>query len=163
MKKIAIFLLSFLFLSGCATYKFNTGEKPYDKGYVVTRDGYKIIEYTIGKDNSVPAELSQAKERFKRRRRLVEDSYKKMGYIENRFKMAVWDPAVYFVKIVGGVFRLPSVAISDYRYRRNPQYRERIRKLEAEKDVVEEARLNKLKAKLDTYINNDLAKEPQGR
>lgn len=87
MKKILILIALVVFLSGCATYKFQRGLKPYDKGYVVSRDDYTIVEYTIGKNNSVP-DLGLARQRFKKRRNIVEHYYKKMGYIENRFKMA---------------------------------------------------------------------------
>ncbi len=147
-----------LFLSGCATYKFHPGNTPYDKGYVGSRDDYTILEYTLGKDNTVP-DVALAKQRFNRRRRIVEDYYKKMGYIENRFKMAVWDPCMMFLKVIGGVFRLPAIAISDYRYEHNPKYREKIRQLDAESELRAETRIKKLKADLDVYLQRDLAKE----
>jgi len=159
MKKLALLpLLLSIFLSGCATYKFHHGQVPYDKGYVVSRDDYTIVEYTIGAQNSVP-ERKSAKVRFLRRRHTVEDFYKRMGKIENRFKMAVADPAVMFLKLIGGVFRLPFIAISDYRYEHNPQYRERVKKLEKEKDAQEEARVKHLQEKLDAYIQKDLEKK----
>ena len=159
MKKITLLLLPLLFLSGCATYKFHHGKEPYSKGYVVSRDDYTILEYTLSKDNTVP-KLPLAKVRFKRRRNIVEDYYKRMGYIENRFKMAFMDPAVYFLKLVGGVFRLPFIAVSDYRQAHNPAYKERLRRIEDEKDAREEARINKIKEKLNTYIQKDLSNEP---
>jgi len=159
MKKIAFLILSILFLSGCATYKFSTGQPPHEKGYVASRDDYTILEYTVGKDGNVPTELSLAKERLKRRRKTVDHYYKKMGDIENRFKMAIWDPPIYFVKLIGGVFRLPAIAISDYRYAHNPKYRERVKKREKIEDTKEEARINKLKEQLDSYIQSDLAAE----
>jgi len=157
-KAILIFAFCILSFTGCATYKFQHGRAPFDKGYVASRDDYIILEYTIGKDNSVPP-LQLAKERFNRRRSTVEHYYKKMGYIENHFKMAVWDPAVLFIKLIGGVFKIPFIAISDYRYAHNPAYRERIRKIEDEKDRREEARIKELKDALNSRIQNDLAKE----
>ena len=85
MKKIGLVLVLSLLLSGCATYKFQKGPAPYDKGYVASYDGKIIPEYTIGQANSAP-ELDLAKERFKRRRAKVEYYYKKMGQIEARLK-----------------------------------------------------------------------------
>ncbi len=159
MNRAVILLLLAFFLAGCATYKFHHGQAPYDKGYVASRDSYTIPGYTLGKDNSVPADLALAKQRFSRRRRVVEDYYKKMGAIENRFKMAVYDPAVMFIKLIGGVFRLPFIAISDYKYDHNPAYREKVRKLEEEKDLREEARIARLREKLSAYINKTLDSE----
>lgn len=158
MRKILILIIAILVLSGCAVYKFHRGREPYHKGYVVSRDDYTILEYTVGRDNSVP-NRAEAKERFKRRRKVVERYYKKMGYVENHFKMVFFNPVIIFVKIVGGVFRLPFIAVSDYKYRHNPEYREKIKKIEAEKDAREEAKIKKLKDELNTYIQSDLSRE----
>ena len=130
----------------------------WDKGYVVSRDGSTILEYTIGKDNNVP-DLELARERFKKRRNRVEHYYKKMGYIENHFKMAFWDPCILFVKAAGGIIRLPFVAVSDYKYEHNPKYREKIIKREQQQDAKEEARIQKLKDKLNIYIQKELTQE----
>lgn len=159
MRKITILFLLIILLSGCATYKFQLGKKPYDKGYIASRDDYTILEYTIGKDKSVPENLELAKERFKRRRKIVEHYYKKMGYIENHFKMTFWNPFIYTFKTTKGLFRLPFVAISEYKYERNPRYREKIRKIEAEQDAREEAHLQKLRERLNAYIQRDMASE----
>lgn len=158
MKKTILLVLLVIFLSGCATYKFQHGREPYNKGYVVSRDDYIIPEYTIGKDNSVPS-IELAKERFKKRRQMVEYYYEKMGYIENKLKTTFWEPTVLFLKFIGGVFRLPSIAISDYKYEHNPQYREKIIKMQQEQDALEEARIQKLKDTLNIYIQKELAKE----
>jgi len=158
MKKTIFLVVLAVFLSGCATYKFHHGKEPYDKGYVVSRDDYTIPEYTIGKDNSVP-NLELARERFKKRKNIVEHYYKKMGYIEDNLKMTFWNPPVLFLKFIGGVFRLPSIAISDYKYEHNPQYREKIIKMQQEKDAAEEARIQKLKEELSIYIQEELATE----
>lgn len=158
MKKFFIILVALAFISGCATYKFHHGQSPYDKGYVVSRDNYTIIEYTLGKDNSVPG-IKLAKERFERRRKIVEDYYKKMDLIQNRFKMAVWDPWVMFWKMVAGIFRLPFIAVSDYKYEHNPEYREKIEKMQDEKDAREDARIAGLREQLNNYIQEDLQKE----
>jgi len=161
MKKFLIFpfyLLLFTSLTGCATYKFHHGQAPYDKGYVVSRDDYDILEYTLGQNNSVP-DRKLAKTRFLRRRDIVEDYYKKMELIENHFKMAVCDPASMFLKMIGGMFRLPFIAIADYRYEHDPIYREKVKKMEKLKDEQEEARVNALKENLNLYVQKDLSKE----
>jgi len=159
MFKKAGLLLLVIFLSGCATYKFQRGQEPYDKGYVALRDDYLMPEYTIGPNNSVPDDLGLAKQRFAQRRRIVENYYKRMGYIENRFKMAFWDPPVMFMKFAGGILRLPFIAVSDYRYNHNPAYKERIKKIEEDKDAIEEERIQGLKDRLNTYIQGQLARQ----
>jgi len=158
MRKMILLVLLVVFLSGCATYKFQRGKESYNKGYMVSRDDYIIPEYTTGKDNSVP-NLEIAKKRFKKRRQTVEHYYKKMGYIENKLKSTFWDPPVLFLKFIGGIFRLPSIAISDYKYEHNPRYREKIIKMQQEQDALEEARIQNLKKELNSYIQKDLAKE----
>ncbi len=158
MKKIFILLVLGLFLSGCATYKFLPGKEPYDKGYVVSRENRAIPEYTIGQDNSVP-DLKLAKERFKRRKAVVEHYHKKMGYIQNNFTMMFWDPVQFIGGAVKGVFYLPYIIYSDYRYEHDPKYREKISKLEREQDAREKAYIEKLTDELNLYIQKDLAKE----
>jgi len=157
MKKCLLFII-ILLTSGCATYKFQHGNLPYDKGYVVSRENYAILEYTIGRDNTVPC-INLAKERFKRRKAVIEDYYKKMGRIENRFKEQVWDRIVMFPKLIGSVFSMPGRIISGHKYENNAEYREKIQKLEAERDAQEEARIKKLKEGLYIYIQEDLSRE----
>lgn len=153
-----LFTFFFFSLAGCATYKFRHGKEPYNKGYVVSRDDYTIVEYTVGRNNTVP-DLNTARQRFNRRRDIVEHYYKKMGFIENHFKMAVMDPAVLAVKLFGGIFRTPFVGISDYRFEHNPAYREKVIKLEDEKDRKEDQRIKELKDRLNIYVQKDLEKE----
>jgi len=161
MKKILILILLSFVLTGCATYKFRSGEKPYEGGYVASRDGYTIAEYTLGENDAPPGDLAVAKERFRRRRKHVEHYYKKMGYVENRFKMAVWNPIVYTLKTFRGILRLPFVAISDYRYEHNPAYREKVDRKEDERELREEVNIQKLKEKLYRYVQQDIALESQ--
>lgn len=158
MKKYLLLLILIFLITGCATYKFQRGEAPNDKGYVVARDGYSILEYSIGKDNSVP-ERQLAKERFQRRRNVVEHYYKRMGYIKNHFTMTFWDPVIMSFKMLAAIFRLPGVAISEYRYENNPAYREKIKQREAQRDSREERRIKNLKQELDIYIQRDIAAE----
>lgn len=158
MKNFAFVFLGALLLSGCATYRFQHGSPPYDKGYVVSRDDRAILEYTLGKDNTVPG-IKLAKERFNKRKKVVEDYYKRMGFVQNHFTMTFWEPTISFYKLVGGVFRLPFIVVSDYRYEHNPKYREKIRKLEEERDLREETKIKKLKEKLNNYVQSELAKE----
>jgi len=158
VRRTGLLLVLSLLLSGCATYKFQKGAAPYDKGYVVSYDGKPIPEYTLGQDNSVP-DLTLAKERFKRRRAKVEYYYKKMGQIEARLKEFFWDPPAMFVGFIGGLFRWPFTAIDDYKYNHNPEYREKADRLDEQADELEKARINNLKTKLKVYIDEDLAKE----
>src|SRR3989338_3300620 len=159
MRKTAFLVLFLVFLSGCATYKFQKGQSPYDKGYVASREGYTIVEYTIGNENTVAQTVALAKERFKRRRRVVEDYYKKMGNIENRLKEAVVDYPVMLFKLALGVFKMPGIAIKDYRSEHNPKYKEKIDRIEDEKEARKQERINKLKTALNEYIRKDLKKE----
>lgn len=161
MRRYLLFFIIILLTSGCATYKFQRGKAPYNKGYVVLRDNCTILEYTVGKDNTVPA-LELAKERFKRRKRIVEHYYRKMGSIENRFKEETWDRIVMSLKLIGSVFTIPGRIISAYKYKNNPEYREKIEKIEAERNAQEEARIKKLKEELYTYIQQDISKEEIG-
>lgn len=158
MKNFAFIFFGALLLSGCAAYRFQHGSPPYDKGYVVSRDDRAILEYTLGKDNTVPG-IKLAKERFNKRKKVVEDYYKRMGFVQNHFTMTFWEPTITFYKLVGGVFRLPFIVVSDYRYEHNPKYREKIRKLEADRDLREETKIKKLKEKLNNYVQSELAKE----
>jgi len=160
VKKIIFLLVTVFILSGCATYKFQKGTKPpFEKGYVATYEGDIIPEYTVGKDNSVPADLSLAKERFKRRRLVVEKYYKDMGYIENRVKEVFWEPPVMIAHIIIGVFKLPFIAYSDYKYENDPKYRETITKRDEEAYEKEKARIKAFKKELNNYIQKDLAQE----
>ncbi|MBL7070223.1 MAG: PKD domain-containing protein [Candidatus Omnitrophica bacterium] len=158
MKNLKLLLVAILFLSGCAGYRYHHGQSPHDEGYVVSRDGYTILEYTLGPDDSVP-DRYLAKERFKRRRRVVEDYYKKMGYIQNRFKEAVWGPWTSFWKLVGGIFRLPFIAIADYKYEHNPEYKKKVQEVDAQKEAKQEEHIEELKVDLDEYIQEDLSLE----
>ncbi len=157
-RKILVLLFLTFILSGCATYKFQKPEKPANQGYLVSYDGKPIIEYTVGREKSLP-DLTLAKERFRRRRSAVEYYYKQMGLIESKFKANFWDMPAMFVDFVGGILRWPITAVVDYRYNHNPQYKERADKLEEEREAFEKARLDSLKEKLQAYIAEDLAKE----
>jgi hypothetical protein len=157
IKRLFMVILAGLFLSGCATYSVKKGESPYNNGYVVARYDRILPEYTLGKDNSVPDEKI-AKERFQRRRKEVEACYKKMGYIENRFKQMFVDPPVFMFQTVLGVFRLPSIAINDYKYNHDSLYRAEVDKKEEAAYKAEKARLKALKDELNSYIQKDLEK-----
>jgi len=162
MKK-ALFILPLvlLFLSGCATYTLKKGDTaPYNKGYVVTRYGRFIPEYTIGQDNSLPTDEKLARERFQRRRVEVETYYKKMGYIENRFKQNFIDPPFFIIQTALGIFRLPFIAMNDYKYNHDPQYKESVDKKEDAEYKAEREHLKSLKNQLNAYIQEDLKKEP---
>jgi hypothetical protein len=157
MKK-PLLVLTVLLLCGCSTYKYQLGQPPNDKGYVVTRDKVAIPEYTVGKDKSFP-DKKTAETRFKRRRGKVEYYYKKMGRMESRAKEVFLDPPAMLFKAIFGFFRLPFIAISDYKYDHNPQYREKMKKIEEQKDSIEQARIGKIRSELATYIDMDIAQE----
>jgi len=159
LKKILVLIILGFILSGCATYKFQKPATSGSQGYLASYDGKPILEYTVGKEKSLP-DLALAKERFKRRRTTVEYYYKKMNIIESRLKEFFWDPPAMFVDLLGGVLRWPFVAVADYKYNRNPQYKEKADKLDEQKDELEKARVNSLREKLAAYIAEDLNKEP---
>ncbi|MDD5560923.1 MAG: PKD domain-containing protein [Candidatus Omnitrophica bacterium] len=158
MRRAGLLLVLLLLLSGCATYKFQKGPAPYDKGYVVSYDGKLIPEYTLGQNDSVP-DLALAKERFKRRRAKVEYYYKRMGQIEARFKELFWDPPAMMVDFLGGLLRWPFVAVSDYKYNHNPKYKEKVDRLDEQAEESEKAKIDILKIKLKAYIDKDLVGE----
>jgi len=158
VKKILALLFLTFILSGCATYRFQKSATSGNQGYLVSYDGKPILEYTVGKDKSLP-DLTLAKERFKRRRPTVEYYYKKMDQIETRFKEFLWEPPAMLVDLVRGFFSWPFVAVADYKYNRNPKYKERVDKLDEDRDTLEKTRINSLREKLNAYINEDLTKE----
>lgn len=158
MKKIPILLFFAFILSGCAAYKFQKSAASGAQGYLACYDGQPILEYTVGKEKSLP-DLDLAKERFKRRRPAVEQYYKQMGQIQPRLKELFWEPPAMFADFLGGILRWPFIAVSDYKYNHNPKYKERVDKLDEERDMLEKARINSLKEKLAAYIAEDLAKE----
>ena len=161
MKKILILLFLAFILSGCVTYKFQkpnaSGEG--SQGYLTSYGDKPILEYTVGKEKSLP-DLGLAKERFKRRKDKVEYYYKKMGEIESRVKEVFWEPPAMIMDFIGGILRWPIVAVTDYKYNRNLKYKARVDKLDEEKEALEKARINSLREKLAAYIAEDLSKEP---
>lgn len=160
MKKTLFFIMPLiLLLSGCATYRLEKGQSPYEQGYVMARYGKAIPEYTIGQNNTVPDE-QVAKERFRRRKAQVEHYYKQMGYIENRFKQMFVDPPVLMLEAIIGIFRMPAIAIRDYKYNHNIQYKETVDKREDAQYQADKERIAVLKGKLDAYIQKDLQREP---
>ncbi|MBI4706463.1 MAG: PKD domain-containing protein [Candidatus Omnitrophica bacterium] len=160
MKRFAAILLAVLTLSGCATYRFQTGQPPYNKGYVVERSGQPIVDYTVGKNNTVPSDLKLAVERFYRRRDTVEAYYKKMGEMEGRFKEVFLNPPIAIVQFIGGFFHLPYLYYSNYKYEHDPKYRKEVDKEQNERLAAELARKKAVRDELNAYIEKDLAKEP---
>ena len=158
MKKILVLIFLGFILSGCVTYRFQKSDSDKAQGYLVSYDKKPLLEYTVGKNNSLP-DLTLAKKRFKRRRSTVEYYYQKMDQIESRLKCYLWDPPVMLVDLLGGVLRWPFIAVADYKYNHNPKYKERIDRLDEQRDEFEKARVNSLKEKLAAYIVKDLNKE----
>lgn len=158
MKRFYVILVSAVLLSGCATYKIQQSKPVNDSGFVVSRYDKVIPEYTLGINNSLP-DKKIAEERFKRRRSEVEYYYKQMGFIDNRFKQTFVEPPLTLIQFVIGIFRMPLIAVSDYKYNHNPQYKDRIDKLEDEKYNAERVHVKEFKDKLSEYIKEDLVKE----
>lgn len=155
MRRISVFVALIFILSGCATYKFQKGQAPYDKGYVVLKDSRTVPEYTLGKENSVPEDLTTAKERFNRRKATVEQYYEKMGLMKSRLQETVLEPPVMIAKFVGGIFYLPFVAYSNYQFEHDSKYREQVIKEEDAKFEAERARIKSLKEELATFVRKD--------
>jgi hypothetical protein len=149
--------LAFVF-SGCASYKYTTGVNPYGEGYVVLRNGTVIPEYTIGKDNKAPQDLELAEERFKSRRTKVEYYYKKMDIIYSQLSAFVTYPAA-LVGMIGGVFKLPFILASDYRYEHNPEYRKKVDAKELERRIRDAKERKSQEDKLKNFIKQELEEE----
>ncbi len=158
MRKFLFLLFLTFVLSGCATYKFQKSAASGTQGYLACYDGKPISEYTVGKEKIFP-DLTLAKERFKRRRSRVEYYYKQMDQLESRLGSFFWEPPAMMAGLLGGVFRWPFIAAADYRYNHNPKYKSRVDKLDEEKEILEAARVGRLRGELDAYIAEDLSKE----
>lgn len=156
----SLILIFVLVLSGCASYKYSSGVKPYGEGYVVARNNTVIPEYTIGVENKAPLDLGLAKERFKARRGKVEYYYKKMEIIYNQLSAFMAYPS-FIWGMVTGVFKLPFILASNYRYERNAAYRKKIDARDMEKRLSEERKRKELEDKLNNFIKQELEKETQ--
>lgn len=155
----ATITLLFIFMtSGCANYKYMRGVNPYGDGYIVLRNNTVISEYTIGRDNKAPQDLNLAKERFKERRTKVEYYYKKMDILYTPLKTFISYPFSLVGAIVG-IFKLPFIIVSDYRYEHNPEYKKKIDTREAQKKKKENEQRQKLQDELSTFIERELAIE----
>lgn len=64
-----------------------------------------------------------------------------------------------FINLATGPFRVPFIAVSDYKYNHNPRYKEKIIKLQDEEFDARQDRQKKLKEQLNEYIQQDLASE----
>lgn len=157
MRKLWFLALLLLLLNGCATYKFQK-ETSGENGYVVSRRGFVIPEFTVDENNVAP-DLELAQERFNRRKTVVEQYYKKMGYIESRYKEIFWDPPAMMADFLKGFVTLPFIAISDYKYNHDPAYRDQVIQKEEKQEEQEENRIDGLRKQLAEYIKEDLTKE----
>jgi hypothetical protein len=159
IKYFSLVIILVFIVTGCAAYKFESSAKLYGAGYVVKRNERVIPEYTMGPDEQAPQDLKLAKERFDRRKSVVKYYYGKMGYIDSLFKMYSLDYFKFMGNVIFGVFKLPFMAYSYYKYEKDPKYRQKIDKLEVEADQKEEARIRSWQDKLNQYIKKDLGKE----
>jgi hypothetical protein len=159
MRKSLVLLLAVITLSGCTTYKFQKGLKPYDKGYVVSRRGFVIAEYTIGENSTVPADLELAQERFSRRKKSVEYYYEKLGDIDSNFKSYFLKPLSTAGGLVASPVRLPLAAYQDYKYEHDPAYKEKMDKIDDQADQKQRERVKIVRDYLSKYIQDDLVFE----
>ena len=128
------------------------------KGYIVSRSGFIIPEYTIGKDASAP-DLLLAKERFSRRQKIVEYYYKRLDLIHNRFNETFWEPTRDISKFIAGMLITPVRFYTDYKYNHDQKYKTKVDARDARIDAMEEQRLKEVKEKLKLYVQEDCAKE----
>ena len=156
----AIFLLVVFISSGCSTYNYARGGESYAGGYVVLRNNNIIPEYTIGRKNTAPQELSLAKKRFGRRKDKVDRFYKKIGIFYSPFNSIVGYPRA-FLGVLCGLFKLPFMIVSDYRYEHNPKYKEIIDSREEKRKMRQDEELDRLKQELNLFIEKDLEIEEE--
>lgn len=161
MRKLLFLILGAALISGCTRYVVKKGESPYDKGYMVARRAFVIPEYTIGENNSVPDSVELAKERFARRKNTVEYYYKKMGDIDTNFHELVMKPLGAAGGLMTSPFRLPVVAYQDYKYEHNPEYKEKVDKLEEKTDTLRREKVKVIRDYLNKYIQDDLDYEKE--
>ena len=154
MKKILIFFV-FIFLSGCANYKYELAQKGYDGGYLVRRHGLLIPEYTIDTENKAPQDKKIAEESLNRRRDVVNSYYKKIGRIYNDGLTRISDAG----NLLTGPFKLPGAAAEDYRYEHDEEYRKKVDQEQRNKEEQELANRQSLKKELLEYIKRDMELE----
>ncbi|MFQ5681303.1 MAG: hypothetical protein ACE5GG_04565 [Candidatus Omnitrophota bacterium] len=150
-----------LCFSGCAHYKYFSDAKGYGKGFVVSRNGTVIPEYTFGKEKDFPGDVELARARFRRRRRKVEYFYKKMDFLYHPF----WTSLSYPYALVGmvfGVMRFPFIIIADYRYEHDAVYRMKVDNLQAQRSRRENQRRLRWRRALGEFIKQDLERELEG-
>lgn len=143
------------FICGCVNYKYLYGVKSYGDGYVVSRNNTVIAEYTIGIDNKAPQDLDLAKERFQRRRGKVEYYYREMDIFYRPLSSFLSYPRAIFGAFCG-VFKLPFIIVSDYRYEHNPKYRKIIDDRDAAEIKKERDKRESLEDEFSAFIKRDL-------
>jgi hypothetical protein len=158
MKKGICIALMVLLSCGCSTYKLQRGQKPYDQGYVMARDGIVVAEYTVGKDNTVPRDKKLAEERFKRRRRTVERCYKQMGRMDERIEQYPQYLLLPF-RALFSVLTTPWRLYKEYKYAHDKNYRDAVDAAEEKKDQIEQARVKQVEQGLKAYLERDLKAE----
>lgn len=160
LKKILIIALFVPLLQGCTVHKFQKS-KSLDGGYAVARFGYVIPEYTADLNKKAPKDLKLAKERYLRRKWIVENYYIQMGKIDTYFRRFVGRYPPLISSLAGNVFKTPFNIVSEYRYDHNEAYRQRIDKADAMQKAKEDARNKMIMEKLYEFIRQDLQKETQ--
>lgn len=160
LKKILIIALFMPLLTGCTVHKFQKA-KSLDGGYAVARFGYVIPEYTVNLDKKAPKDLKLAKQRYLRRKWIVENYYIQMGKIDTYFRRYVWRYPQMISSLAANVFKSPFNITSEYRYDHNQAYRQKIDKADAMQKAKEDARNKMIMEKLYEFIRQDLQKEAE--
>lgn len=156
IRAIAI-LSGIVFLSGCAVHRFQKSEK--HGGYVVSRFGYVIPEYTVNLEADAPEDFGLAKARYLRRKNTVETYMIRMGQIESYGRRYVTHFPRIMWSLFANTFKMPFHIFSEYKYEHNQEYRRRIDDLDEKQRSLEEERRNGIKKKLNEFIVKDLEKE----
>jgi len=147
---------------GCSTYQLQRGQRPYDQGYVMARDGIPIAEYTVGRDNTVPADKKLAQGRFKRRRWTVERYYKQMDRMDERIEQYPQYLLLPFQALFS-VVTTPWRLYKEYKYAHDKDYQREVDAAAEEKDKKKQERINLIKGELQAYIEKDIAAEPEAK
>ena len=160
LKKLLILAIFMQLLQGSTVHKFQKA-KSLDGGYGVARFGYIIPEYTVDMDKKAPKDLKLAKQRYSRRKWIVENYYIQMGKIDTYFRRYVWRYPTMISSLTANVFKTPFNVASEYKYDHNEAYRQKIDKADALQKAKEDARNKMIMEQLYDFIRQDLQKEAQ--
>lgn len=159
MVRLIVLLLAVLSFCGCAVHKFQ--KSPELEGYGVLRFGYLIPEYTVDLNKKAPTDFKVAKERFNRRKDMVETTYIETGQIESYLRRYVTHFPIMICDFVYNTLAMPSHIIREYKYDHNEKYRQIVDERDAKEKAMEDKRRKELVDKLNEFIKQDLDKEKE--